>query len=90
MACAAAAEVGTACRRDLAEVAARDVEIEVIGIIGEIRMIEHIGEARTRLEMDAFGDRELLRQPGREVDYTGADDIAVVRGTESSDRIWRS
>jgi hypothetical protein len=61
LACAAAAEVGTACRRDLAEVAARDVEIEVIGIIGEIRMIEHIGETRTRLEMDAFGDRELLR-----------------------------
>ena len=61
LACAAAAEVGTACRRDLAEVAARDVEIEVIGIIGEIRMIEHAGEARTRLEMDAFGDRELLR-----------------------------
>ena len=61
LACAAAAEVGTACRRDLAEVAAQDVEIEVIGIIGEIRMIEHVGEARTRLEMDAFGDRELLR-----------------------------
>jgi hypothetical protein len=61
LACAAAAEVGTACRRDLAEVAARNIEIEVVGIVCKVRMIEHVGEARTRLEMDAFGDRELLR-----------------------------
>src|ERR1700722_15586311 len=53
-------------------------------------MVEHVGEARTRLEMDALGDRELLRQSGRQIDYAGTDDVADVRGAKSSDGIRRS
>ena len=45
---AASAEVGTASRGDNAEVRARDIQVEVIAIVGKVGMIQNVGKARAR------------------------------------------
>jgi hypothetical protein len=67
---AAAAEIGAPCTGDLAHAGAVDGEHRV----GEIDVIQHVGEGGFNLDADSFGNREVLGHTGVQIHRVRADD----------------